>query len=253
MIDDGAAEGVIRDWDPQRSLSGYTVGVLCIDSHYPIIPGNAQDARTFPFPVLHGIVEGVLLPDLLRGDPKLEPLIIAAGKRLRRQGVGAIVGACGSFANYQRAAAVAFGVPTCMSVLTQVPHLLSLMPPQQKLAIYFAAKSAFTQRVRDECGIVTEHMSRLVVAEAWEVDAFRRFAARPSLLDSEGLGAQLSEHASRLRFEHPEIGAVLLQCSDLPPFAHVFHKAMRVPVFDVTLVVEWMHAAARRRLYARPT
>ena len=52
MIEDGAAEGVIRDWDPQRSLSGYTVGVLCIDSHYPIIPGNAQDARTFPFPVL---------------------------------------------------------------------------------------------------------------------------------------------------------------------------------------------------------
>ena len=247
MTEDGAIGSVIGEWDPQRSLNGFTVGVLCIDSHYPIIPGDAQDARTFPFPVLYGIVEGVQLPDLLRGDPALEPRIIAAGKRLLRQGVTAIVGACGSFANYQSTAAAAFGVPTCMSVLTQVPHLLSLISPQQKLAVYFAAKSAFTPRVREECRIGAAHLERLVIAEAWELEAFRRFAARPSLLDPGELGAQLAEHASRLRREHPEIGAVLLQCSDLPPFAHLFHEALRVPVFDVTLVVEWMHAAARRR------
>src|SRR5262249_39833169 len=139
-----ASARVISDWNPGRSLNGFTVGVLCIDSHYPIIAGNVQHARTFAFPVLYGIVEGVELSALLAGERALEPRILEAGVRLLKQGVTAIVGACGSFANYQQAAIRAFGVPTCMSILTQVPHLLSLLPPNRKLAIIFAAQSAFT-------------------------------------------------------------------------------------------------------------
>jgi hypothetical protein len=240
---------VIADWNAKRSLSGFNVGVICIDSHYPIIEGNVQHARTFAFPVLYGIVEGVRIDALLAGDPALEPLILAAGTRLLRQGVAAIVGACGSFANYQQAAVQAFRVPTCMSILTQVPYLLTLLAPEQKLAVYFAAKSAFTARVWSECGITEEHLQRLVIAEAVELDAFRRFMAKPSVLDPAALANELTAHALQLQLAHPDIGAVLLQCSDLPPFAHALQVALGVSVYDVTLVIEWMHRAALRGHY----
>ena len=71
---------VIADWNPQRSLNGFSIGVLCIDSHYPIIPGNVQHAGTFSFPVLYGIVEDVDLNALLAGDRALEPRILRAGR-----------------------------------------------------------------------------------------------------------------------------------------------------------------------------
>ena len=243
---------MIADWNPQRSLNGFSIGVLCIDSHYPIIPGNVQHAGTFSFPVLYGIVEDVDLNALLAGDRALEPRILRAGQRLLQQGVRVIAGACGSFANYQSVAAAAFRVPTCMSVLTQVPHLLTMISPNQKLLVYFAAASAFTSQVRAECSITEDHRARLLVTQALDLPAFQAFANKPSILDTETLARELFEHASRLRVAHPEIGAVLLQCSDLPPFAHVIQQALRVPVFDVTLIIEWLFRSTLRQPYRGP-
>lgn len=247
MSESGA--GPILDWPAPRSLGGFSLGIICIDSHYPIIAGNVQHAATYRFPVLYGIVRGVRIEALLAGDPALEQPIIEAGRELIRQGARAIVGACGSFANYQRAALSAFGVPTCMSVLTQIPFLLSVLPADRSLGVYFASKASFTERVRRECAITDEHVQRLVMAEALSLPAFRAFAASPSRLDVAGLSAELCDGVRAMLRENPSVGAILLQCSDLPPFAHAIQRACGLPVFDVTLVAGMLQAAAARRTY----
>ena len=64
------------------------------------------NASTYDFPVIYKILKGASIEQILSGDPVLLDLVIQGGKELIQQGARAITGACGSFAYYQKAAAV---------------------------------------------------------------------------------------------------------------------------------------------------
>jgi hypothetical protein len=237
-------------WSPRQHVAGFPLGILCIESHYPLVPGNMQHARTYSFAPLYGIVRGVTPDALFRGDPAiLSPLLAAAGA-LVEQGVGAVVGACGSFAHFQRAAADALPVPVCLSILVQVPLLVGMLPAGGRLLVYFANRHAFTPALQAACGIGARELARLVVADAWDLPAFRAMLNRPAVLDAGALERQLLAHIGELHEQHPDLAGIVLQCSDLPPFAAAVQRATRLPVYDGTLLAEWMHAALVRRLYS---
>jgi hypothetical protein len=46
--------------------------------------------------------------------------------------------------------------------------------------------------------------------------------------------------------EHPEIGPILLECSNLPPYACAIQKATGRPVFDFTTLINLYYAAGVR-------
>ena len=60
---------------------------------------------------------------------------------------------------------------------------------------------------------------------------------------------ELAKYAGKLVNEHPEAGAILLQCSDLPPFAWAIQNATGLPVYDMNTLIGWVHGAAVRRPY----
>ena len=45
------------------------------------------------------------------------------------------------------------------------------------------------------------------------------------------------------------VGAILLQCSDLPPFAAELQEYFGLPVFDMTGLINWLHAGVVRRRF----
>jgi UDP-N-acetylmuramate--alanine ligase len=47
--------------------------------------------------------------------------------------------------------------------------------------------------------------------------------------------------------DHLDIGAILLECSDLPPYAAALHRETGLPVFDFTTLINWVHSAVVRR------
>jgi hypothetical protein len=239
----------IISWSPGRSLAGFAVGVIVRESHYPLLSGNMQNATTFDFPVLYGIVPGVTSDELYSGSPQLGTRVIATGRELLNQGVKAIAGACGSFAHFQSLAASTFQVPTAMSVMVQLPFLLNMLPKDRKLAVIFASAVAFTETLCRECNIAEPDLQRLVITEAKALPAFRDFMAVPSRLDVCALESQLYEHAAQLVRQEPLISMVVLQCSDLPPFAATIQRATGCPVVDGSLLVNWLHSTAVRRPY----
>ena len=56
--------------------------------------------------------------------------------------------------------------------------------------------------------------------------------------------------ARNLAAENPEIGAIILQCSDLPPYAWAIQRATKLPVFDMTTLIDWVYRAVVRRPFA---
>ena len=47
----------------------------------------------------------------------------------------------------------------------------------------------------------------------------------------------------------PDIGAILLECSDMPPYAADVQRAVNLPVFDFVTLINWVHSSVARRPY----
>jgi len=46
--------------------------------------------------------------------------------------------------------------------------------------------------------------------------------------------------------DHPDIGAIVLECSDLPPYAHAVQAAVQRPVFDFFTMIQYIHTSLVR-------
>ncbi|HEX3945306.1 MAG TPA: hypothetical protein VHW69_14575 [Rhizomicrobium sp.] len=225
-------------------VAGFAIGVLCVATPFVFVPGNIQNATTLGFPVAYECAIGVSIAELLGGDKKVETALLSAATRLERRGVRAIVGACGSFANFQTALNAAVSVPVFSSVLTQIPWLLRTLPHGKRLAILFADRRSFTAHVQAECGI--NDLSRLVIADCMPLAPFRALVEQPYRILHQELSVAVAEHAADLVRTHPDIGLLVLQCSELSPYAHAIQSAARRPVVDVVGLARWIYSTVVR-------
>ncbi|MEM1113906.1 MAG: aspartate/glutamate racemase family protein [Pseudomonadota bacterium] len=232
---------------PGLPLEGYTIGVLHLDTRHPLLPGNPQHVQTFNFPVAYEAVPQQDLAALMRGDPALEPLIVAAGERLAARGVRSIVGACGSFAYYQRALASALTIPVFSSVLVQIPFLLNALG-ERKLGIIAAKASSVNERIFSECGVADS--ARLAITEMQGQPEFDRMLSGSSAVDEAALREELIGVVGRLIATNPDISAIMLQCSELPPFAADLQYAFDRPVYDAVTLVNWAYLSGQAESFS---
>jgi Asp/Glu/hydantoin racemase len=61
---------------------------------------------------------------------------------------------------------------------------------------------------------------------------------------------ELRETAVRLVRDNPDVGAILLECTNMPPYSAAIQEATGLPVFDVITLINYVHAALRPRPYA---
>ena len=95
-----------------RSWDGETIGILILDAAYPCVPGNVGNATTYPFPVRFKEIRGSSIERLLNErDPELLKPFIEGARELEAEGVGAITGACGFMALFQKQVAESVEIP----------------------------------------------------------------------------------------------------------------------------------------------
>jgi Asp/Glu/hydantoin racemase len=49
---------------------------------------------------------------------------------------------------------------------------------------------------------------------------------------------------------HSDIGAIVLECTNMPPYAHALREALGLPVFDIYSMITWFHAGLRPKAFA---
>ena len=67
--------------------------------------------------------------------------------------------------------------------------------------------------------------------------------------DYDRLEAEVVASAMQLVTRCPDVGAILLECSDLPPFAAAIQRAVRLPVFDFITMINWVYQAVAQQEY----
>ncbi len=231
---------------------GFTVGILMLDTRFPRIVGDMGHAATFDFPVRYLRVTGAD-PDLVvRGGAEgLLPAFVQGARQLEREGVGAVTTNCGFLVKYQRELAAAVRVPVLTSSLLLVPLVHRMLPPGRRVGVLTVNAATLGPEHLAAAGITAD--IPIAVAGLETEKEFTRVLLGDELdLDVDAARDEHQRVARRLVAEHPDVGALVLECTNMPPYAADIQRATGLPVFDVVSLVRLVHAALVSGLPPRP-
>ncbi len=234
------------------NLGGFSIGILVLDTRFPRVPGDIGNAGTFDFPVLYHPVRGASSNRVVRGtDQDLVPLFVEGARALEGLGVRAITTSCGFLARFQTELSQAVAVPVFTSSLMLVPLVHRMLSPGRAVGIMTVDASSLGTAHLTGAGITPD--MRVVVTGLETEKEFTRVLLDDALtLDVEAARQEHVAVARRLVGEHPEIGAIVLECTNMPPYAADVQAATGLPVFDITSLIRMVHSAVRHSLLPRP-
>ena len=233
-----------------QNICGATIGVLSLESYFPKPPGHIKNPSGLSFPVLYEIVSGVTVPKLLNDPtPDLLAPFIDAAKRLEAEGVRAITGSCGFLALFQRELAAAVDVPLFASSLIQVPLAYHMTGARAPVGVITASAKALTPKHFEAVGAGE---IPVVVAGLENTSEFAEVILRNerTAMDTALIEAEVLSAARELAAANPEIRAIVLECTDLPPYAASIQAELRLPIFDLTTLACMAHDVTTRKVYS---
>ena len=231
-----------------KAVYGAPLGILMLDARFPRIPGDMGNATTWPFPVMYRVVKGAT-PErvVLQGAEGLLDDFLAAAAELVDQGAEALTTNCGFLTLFQRELAAHVRVPVATSALMQVPWVQAMLPPGKRVGIVTVSKSSLTDAHLTAAGVPLD----VPIAGTEGGREFFRVLIRAEKQDMDvALAEQDILDAGRsLVAAHPEVGAIVLECTNMPPYARALREVVGLPVFDIVSMIEWFHAGIRPRRY----
>jgi Asp/Glu/hydantoin racemase len=223
-----------------KAIYGAAVGILMLEARFPRIPGDVGNALTWPFPVHYKVVRGAS-PDLVvrRNAEGLLGAFIDAARELVSDGADGITTNCGFLALFQKELADAVDVPVLSSSLMQVATVNRLLPSGKRAGILTISSSTLTG----------EHLAKAGVPEGTPIgttEGGREFT-RVILddlpeLDVEAARRDNVEAALDLARSNPDTGALVLECTNMVPYAADIREATGLPVFSMETFISWFQA-----------
>lgn len=228
---------------------GQPLGVLLLDARYPRLPGDCGHASTYARPVRFHVVPGLRADELIHHyHDEIGDRVLAQALGLVREGVKVIAGGCGFFAVLQERMRRELPVPFLTSSLVQVPWLRRVFGG--RIGVLTIDEAALTDDYVGACGWSRSDPD--VVVEGVDPDGTfaRVYFENRDRFDPEDMARDLLDAAARLSARTPDLRAVVLECTNMAPFAWRIQAALGgVPVFDIQLLADFFTAAAERTPY----
>lgn len=224
-----------------------SIGILSLDTRFPRIRGDVGNSETYAFPVRLARVAGAT-PNLVVHERAegLVPVFVAAGSELAAAGCRAIVTTCGFLALRQRELSSQLPVPIATSALLQLPQIARMLPANQVAGVLTASERSLTPAHLSAIGA---DPSTPIVGVA-EGGAFSRtFVGNEDALNVDAARSEVLDAAQRLLGRQPNLGAILLECANMGPYAASVQQATGLPVFDMVGLVNWLHHALAQPRY----
>jgi hypothetical protein len=223
------------------------IGVLMLDTQFVRFPGDIGNARSWQTPVRFKTVHGAQPAQVVFGRAAglLEPFI-AAGLELIDEGARAITTSCGFLALFQRELSEALPVPVFTSSLLQIPMIERSLPASKRVGILtFSAEALSAEHLR-AVGVATDTPIQGLPVESLFV---RYYGNQPCVADMAVFDMEVAAAARTLIAAHPEIGAIVCECTNLPRHSHAIAQATALPVFDIMSLMHWLGQSLRAREY----
>ena len=232
-----------------KAIYGVPLGILMLEARFARIPGDMGNGTTWPFPVLYRVVRGASPAKVvLQGARGLLPDFIAAAQDLVRLGAEAITTNCGFLSLFQQELAAAVAVPVATSALMQLPWVQSTLPPGKRVGVVTISGATLTPAHLAAAGAPAD--TPLAGTENGR-EFFRvLIKAEKDDLDIALAEQDIVDAGTELVARHPDVGAIVLECPNMPPYAAALRAAVGLPVFDIYSMISWFHAGLRPRVFS---
>lgn len=210
-----------------------TLGILVLETSFERVNGDIGNPESFDYPVIHHVVPGASSERALGGqDDALVDLFAEHAQQLVDAGAQAITTSCGFLARYQKSLARSINVKFASSTLCLLPD----------------AQSHY-----GKVGVITADSSRLGLAHFLNCSAqvpeaiigmeYREHFRAAILLQESPLSAdrvreEAVEAARQLQRARPDLNAILLECTNLPPYRRDIEYATGLPVLDALTLAD---------------
>jgi len=233
-----------------KAVYGARLGILMLEARFPRIPGDMGNAGTWPFPVLYRVVRDASPQRVVRERAAgLLDAFLAAARGLVADGADGITTNCGFLSLFQRDVAAAAGVPVATSSLMQAAPIQATLPPGKRVGILTIDAASLTPAHLDAAGVPAgtpvrgteggREFTRAILGNEPELDVA---AAERDIIDA----------GTALVAAHPDVGAVLLECTNMAPYSRALSEAVRRPVFDIHSFMLWFHAGLAPKDFGPP-
>jgi hypothetical protein len=240
--------GAVESWEAANGSIMRPLGILRLDTRFPRIYGDAGNPATWPFPVRIRTVPAATAQRVVRERSEgLLDTFIREGLALAAEGVSGITTTCGFLCLHQRILAAALPVPFASSSLLQVPVVARTLP-SGRVGVITVDRAALTPAHLAAVGIdpdiaieqVGGNLAQVLLGDGTEIDT------RAAI-------GELTAAAQRLRAHDPALGAIVLECANLPPYAGALGAAVGLPVYDwYSMVMGFAAGLAPRSFVALP-
>lgn len=236
---------------------GMGLGIILLNDAYPGFPGDVRNASAFPYPVQYQIAEGVTNKTLVYDkDPaKCREAVLNAAKHLERLGCRAVAAECGYFAFFQKDVSEALSIPAFMSSLLQVPFIQQVIGPKKKVGIVCAQAQFLSEAHLSNVGI--DLNSNYAIAGSQDEYGVTEFdnlwnphkrPERPEAYFSKAQ-EQMNNCVKAFVKKHPDIGAIMLECTGMQPFARGIQREVDLPVFSWGTILDYAYSVVNHRDY----
>ena len=229
-----------------KAVYGASVGMLLLETRFPRIPGDGGNAETWPFPMLWRVVDDATPDRVVRDRDGIVDAFAAAARELVAMGADGITTNCGFLVLHQDRLALECGVPVAASSLLQVPWVERLLPPGRRVGVLTVEASSLTPQHLECAGARPdtpiegteggEEFTRVLLGDEMELDVE---CAREDVVAA----------SRRLVERRRDVGAIVLECTNMPPYAADVAWATGLPVYDFHSFVCWFQAGLRPRSF----
>jgi hypothetical protein len=229
-------------------VHGVTIGILVLDTKFQRLPGDISYAPTWRFPVQYKVVRGATADRVVRQRAEgMQDLFLKAADELVELGVDGITTSCGFLAILHPQLTAHCPVPVATSSLLQIPLVQSILPRGQRVGVLTADADALSP---DHFRAVGVEPGLPVVGMPPNGVFWHNFRTGQPAIDYAAQEREALAMAEELLGRNPDVGAIVSECTNLPPYSAKIEQTFGVPVYDIITLVEWFHAGLKPRRYS---
>jgi hypothetical protein len=139
-------------------------------------------------------------------------------------------------------------IPVCMSSLLQLPIISASLAPSRPIAVITADGTKLTNTFLARAGI---NVPNPIIIQGLENQSEFKAAVldEKGSIDSALVEAEVVSATKEIKEAHPDLGAVLFECSMLPPYARAVQDSIGLPIFDFITMIDFLRAATHQKRY----
>jgi len=223
-----------------------SLGVLRLDYNYPPAVGDVASPASFGYDVIYRVVPGLTFSTAQSGmmSHDVSKHLESAIAFLEDQGVSAITGDCGFMMSFQKMANKFSTVPTFLSSMVQCPPLCFAMGPEKKILLLTANGEALRKQkdvLLSSLGFNVD-FNQFLISGCESVPGFDA-VAKGQKVNLELVQKGIVDLVKRLTVNSKDIAGILLECTELPPYADAIRYTTGLPVWDAITLADYFISA----------